>query len=109
MLLLSGCLIFLANGQTKQRVKIAKQLLKILPNFDEKKLANVITGDETWVHYFEPVRNVNNKIWATNSKRPVIAKRTLSAKNVLYAIFFSGEGVVIQVQVKKDKSVTGKY
>ena len=37
------------DGQTKQRVKIAKQMLKILPNFDEKKFANVVNGDETWV------------------------------------------------------------
>ena len=55
-------------------------MLKILPNFDEKKFAKVVTGNETWVHYFETVRKVRNKIWATNSKRPVIAKRTLSAK-----------------------------
>ena len=51
------------------------------------------TGEETWVHYFEPVRKVSNKILATkHSKRPINAKRFLSAKKVLYAIFFSGEG-----------------
>ena len=99
----------LIDGQTKQRVKIAKQMLKILSNFNEKKFVNVVTGDETWVHYSEPVRNVRNKIWAINSKRPVIAKRTLSAKNFLYTIIFSGEGVVIQVPAKKDNSVTRKY
>ena len=52
----------LTNGQKKQRVKIAKQLLKIFPKYDEKKLAKVVTGDETWVYYFEPVRKVSNKI-----------------------------------------------
>ena len=40
----------LTDGQKKQRVKIAKQLLKI---FDNKKFANVVNGDKTWVHYFE--------------------------------------------------------
>ena len=44
-----------------------------------------------------------------NSKRPIIAKRPLSTKKVLYAIFFSGEGVAIKVPVKKGKSITGKY
>jgi hypothetical protein len=33
----------------------------------------------------------------------------LSAKKVLYAIFFSGEGVAIKVPVKKGKSITGMY
>ena len=79
----------------------------------KSSLPNGVTGDETWVHYFEPVRKVSNKIWATkHSKRPIIAKRSLSTKKVLYAIFFSGEGgegVAIKVPVKKGKSITGKY
>ena len=82
----------------------------MFPNYDKKQFANVVTGDETWVHYFEPVRKVSNKIWATkHSKHPIIAKRSLSTKKVLYAIFFSGQGVAIKVPVKKGKSITGKY
>ena len=76
----------------------------MFPKYDKKQFANVVTGDETWVHYFEPVRKVSNKIWATkHSKCPIIAQRSLST------IFFSGEGVAIKVPVKKDKSITGKY
>ena len=82
----------------------------MFPKYDKKQFANVVTGDETWVHYFEPVRKVSNKIWATkHSKRPIIAKRSLSAKKVLYAIFFSGEGVAIKVPLKKGKNITRKY
>ena len=96
----------LTDGQMKQRVKIARQYLKI---FQNKKNANIVTGDETWVHYFESVRKVRNKICATrNSKRQVIAKRTLSAKKVLNSISFSDEGVAIQVTVKQGKCGTGK-
>ena len=87
---------------------MAKKLLQMFPKYDKKQFANVITG-ETWVHYSEPIRKVSNKIWATkHSKRPIIAKRSLSTKKVLYAIF-SGEGVAIKVPVKKGKSITGKY
>ena len=87
----------LTDEQKRQRVKVAKKLLKMFPKYDKKQFANVVTGDETWVHYFEPVRKVSNKIWATkHSKRPIIAKRSLSTKKVLYAIFFSGEGDCIQ-------------
>ena len=100
----------LTGEQKKQRIKVAKTLLQMFPKYDKKQFAYVVTGDETWVHYFEPVRKVSNKIWATkHSKRPIIAKRSLSAKKVLYAIFFSGEGVAIKVKVKKDKGITGKY
>ena len=100
----------LTDEQKRQRVKVAKKLLQMFPKYDKKQFANVVTGDETWVHYFEPVRKVSNKIWAPkHSKRPTIAKRSLSTKKVLYAIFFSGEGVAIKVPVKKGKSITWKY
>ena len=99
----------LTDEQKRQRVKVAKKLLQMFPKYDKTQFANVVTGDETWVHYFEPVRKVSNKIWATkHSKRPIIDKRSLSTKKVLYAIFFSGERVAIKVPVKKDKSITGK-
>ena len=71
----------LTDEQKRQRVKVAKKLLQMFPKYDKKQCANVVTGDETWVHYFEPVRKVSNKIWATkHSKRPIIAKRSLSTK-----------------------------
>ena len=73
----------LTDEQKRQRVKGAKKLLQMFPKYDKKQFANVVTGDETWVHYFDPVRKVN-KIWATkHSKRPIIGKRFLSAKKVL--------------------------
>ena len=100
----------LTDEQKRQWVKVAKKLLQMFPKYDKKQFANVVIGDETWVHYFEPVRKVSNKIWATrHSKHPIIAKCSLSAKKVLYAIFFSGEVVAIKVPVKKGKSITGKY
>ena len=99
----------LTDEQKRQPVKVTKKLLQMFPKYDKKQFANVVTGDETWVHYFEPIRKVSNKIWATkHSKRPIIAKRSLSTKKVLYAIFFSS-GVAIKVPVKKGKSITGKY
>ena len=39
----------------------------------------------------------------------IIAKQSLSANKVLYAIFFSGEGVAIKMLVEKDKDITIKY
>ena len=46
----------LTDEQKRQRVKVAKKLLQMFPKYDKKQFANVVTGDETWVHYFESVR-----------------------------------------------------
>jgi histone-lysine N-methyltransferase SETMAR len=81
----------LTDEQKRLRVKVAKKLIQMIPKYDKKQFANVVTDHETWVHYCKPVKTVSNKIWATKrNKRPIIAKRSLSAKKVLYAIFFSG-------------------
>ena len=91
-------------------LKWPNKLLQMFPKYDKKQLANVVTCDETWVHYFKPVRKVSNMNWATkHSKRQKITKRSVSAKKVLYAIFFSGEVIAIKVPVKKGKSIIGKY
>ena len=79
----------------------------MIQTYDKKQFANVVTGDENWVDHFEPVRKVSNKIWATkHSRRPIIAKRSLSARKVWYAIFFSGEEVAIKVPVEKGKKTS---
>jgi hypothetical protein len=39
----------LTDDQKRIRVQTAKQLLKMFP----RKLANIVTVDETWVHYIE--------------------------------------------------------
>lgn len=98
----------LTPEQKRLRVKTARELLKLYPKYDKKVFSTFVTGDETWVHFFEPQRKVNNKIWATkNARRPCIAKRLQSSKKVMYAIFFTPYATIAQVAVPKGRSVTG--
>ena len=100
----------LTKEQKVARVRIAKQLLKQFPKYNNRAFANIVTGDETWVHFYEPRRKMQNKIWATKgSRRPCIAKRTMSVKKVMYAIFFTNQGHAIQIAVPKGKSVNAKF
>ena len=88
----------LTDEQNRQRDKVAKNMPQMFQTCDKKQFANVVTGNENWIYYFEPVRKISNKIWAfKHSRRPIIAKRSLSEKKVWYAIFFAGEGVAIKV------------
>ena len=96
--------------QKLARVRIAKQLLKQFPKYNSRSFANIITGDETWVHFYEPKRKIQNKIWATKGgKRPCIAKRTMSIKKVMYVIFFTNQGPAIQIAVPKGKYVNARF
>ena len=59
---------------------------------------------------FEPQRRADNKQWKRkDKKRPCIAKRTISSKKMLYAIFFNSSGLVVQVPCTFGHTVTGRF
>ena len=51
----------LTDEQNRQRAKVTKKLLQVFQTCDKKQFANVVTGDENWSHYFEPVRKFSKK------------------------------------------------
>ena len=63
----------------KMRRIIARGIPHLVTKEQNRSFTNIITGDETWVHFYEHKRKIQNKIWATKGgKRPCIAKRTMS-------------------------------
>ena len=84
----------LTDGQKRTSCnQCKKNFLKIYSKYSKKAFDNLVTGDETWVYYFEPKQKWSEWIWATkNARRPIIAKRTWMVKKVLYVIFFNNKG-----------------
>ena len=86
----------LTEEQKAQRLKCARELLKTYKGCNSQVISNLLTGDETWVHMFEPQRRADNKQWKRKvQKHPFIAKRTISSKKMLYAILFTQDGPVL--------------
>ena len=100
----------LTEEQKTQCLKCACELLKTYTGCNSRVISNLLTGDETWVHMFEPQRRTDNKQWKQkDQKRPCIAKRTISSKKTLYTIFFNSSGPVIQVPCPSGHTVTGRF
>ena len=55
----------LTDEQNSQWDKVAKKMLQMFQTCDKKQFANVVTGDENCIYYFEPVRKFSNKICAS--------------------------------------------
>ena len=49
------------DEQNRQWDKVAKNMLQMFQNCNKKQFANVVTGDENGIYYFEPVRKISNK------------------------------------------------
>ena len=77
----------LTKEQKTQRLKCAREFLKTYKGCNSRVIYNLLTGDYTCVHMFEPKGRADNKQWKRkDQKRPSIAKRTISSKK-MYAIF----------------------
>lgn len=91
----------LTDDQKRSRVEKAK-LLFIKPKYSKKTLDNLVTGDETWVYFFEPKRKCSYQVWATrNAKRSSIVKRIRTVRKVLYLIFFDNKDPVCKFLCRK--------
>ena len=44
----------LTEEQKTQRLKCVRELLKTYKGCNSRVISNLLTGDETWVHMFEP-------------------------------------------------------
>ena len=51
----------LTEEQKTQRLKCAWELLKTYKGCNSRVISNLLTGDETWVHMFEPQRRADNE------------------------------------------------
>ena len=100
----------LTDEQKQKRVDAARILLDRYGHGNQQLLNNIVTGDETWIYYYEPPSREMNKVWLQKGgKKPTVAKRSRSVKKVLYTIFFDTSGIVLQTPTPQGTSVTGKY
>ena len=100
----------LTEEQKTQCLKYARELTKTYKGYNSRVISNLLTGGETWVHMFEPQGRADNKQWKRqDKKRPCIAKRTISSKKMLYAIFFNSSGPVVKVPCPSGHTVTGRF
>ena len=100
----------LSDERKQSRVRLASQVIEKYYKCDPRRLEEIVTGDETWIYYFQPDSKAKNKVWVSSEgDRPVIARRCKTSNLMLYAIFFDSKGPVLQIPVPKGSSVTGKF
>ena len=59
----------LTEEQKTQRLKCVRELLKTYRGCNSWVISNLPTGDETWVHMFEPQRRADNKQWKQKDRK----------------------------------------
>ena len=78
-----------------QRVQISRELLVKFDEDGKDFLRQIVTGDESWVHHYDPESKQQSKEYRhKTSPSPKKFKVFSSARKVLLTIFWDSEGVV---------------
>ena len=59
----------LSSNNRHERVQCSKQLLELYTADKDKFLSRVITGDETWIHHYDPESKSESMQWKTPGHR----------------------------------------
>lgn len=79
-----------------QRTTMSADLLERFDAEGEAFLSRIVTGDETWVHHFEPETKRQSMEWHhPQSPRTKKFKTTPSARKVMVTVFWDSEGVIL--------------
>lgn len=100
----------LTEAQKEDRVETCKSLLNKFRRWGAEGMKSIITGDETFLYYYEPGSRTERMEWRRSGEGPStsVAPSHFSEK-VLYAFFFTCEGEVSRFVVPKETTMTGKY
>ena len=85
----------LTDVHKQSRLEACSELLKYCHS-DKNFLQRIVTGDETWVHHFEPESKRASKEWHhPTSPRSKKFKSQQSAGKVMVTVFWDSVGVIL--------------
>ena len=75
----------------------------------EAYLKRIVTGDEVWLHYYDPELKQQSSVWKrTSDPTPVKPRTTKSAGKIMAVFFFDSEGVVYRYIVPRGQTVNAQ-
>ena len=88
----------------ENRRKISQQHLERYDNEGEDFLGRIVTGDETWVHHFEPESKHQTMTWKhPDSPVPKKFKTRLSAGKLMLTVFSDSRGLFLNITPNVDQ------
>lgn len=100
----------LKDHEKENRMESARSLLNRFRRWGEKGMRGIVTGDETYLHFFEPASRTERMTWRQPGEAPPTSQRPSAfTEKVLYIFFFSADGEVSRIVVPKGSTVTGAY
>ena len=77
----------LIEAQKNNRIRCGSNLQAQYEHADPRRICEIITGDESWIRYDEPLSKEKNKVWVLKGDgAPLIPRLDFRDQKVLYSI-----------------------
>ena len=91
----------------ERRVDACQELVRQYEADGEAVLQHVVTGDESWVHFYEPERKQQSMEWRhTSSPKPKKVQTQRSAGKVMLTFFWDYNGPILKQYMPRGSTVT---
>lgn len=100
----------LSTLQKSDRVETSRQNLALYNENSEDFLRRLVTGDETWLHHYDPESKQESMQWRHRDSPPPVKYRSVpSAKKVMATIFWDVKGLLLIDYLPHGTTITGDY
>ncbi|XP_026327857.1 histone-lysine N-methyltransferase SETMAR-like, partial [Hyposmocoma kahamanoa] len=100
----------LTPPQKQQRIDASKHFLELCGAEPTPILEQIVTGDETWVHHFEPESKQESMQWhKKGTPPPKKFKVSESAGKIMATVFWDCEGILLVDYKEKGVNITREY
>ncbi|KAI6661851.1 Transposase [Oopsacas minuta] len=96
--------------QKNRRIQFCRSKLLKYSKADSRRHSEVITGDETWVYFFDMLPKQQSSKWIFEDDVPdTIPKRFMAVSKRIFAIFFTTRGILEFVMLPAKHTVTAAW
>ena len=100
----------LSDEMKAEKVRISRELLERFEKEGENFLKKIITGDETWVHHYDPENKRQSMEYRhKESPQPKKFKTQASAGKIMLTVFWNSERVVLADFLEKHTINSQRY
>lgn len=92
------------------RLECCEQLCEEFDAGPDDFIARIVTGDESWIHHFDPETQQEARQWKhSSSPTPKRGRARTSAGKILMTVFWDCQGIVLLDFLPHRQTITGEY
>jgi [histone H3]-lysine36 N-dimethyltransferase SETMAR len=96
--------------QRANRVDCCQELLQESEVDPGNFFDRIITGDETWVYYYDPLTQQEAKVWKKpGEETPTRLRQSRSAEKIMMVIFWDKDGILLTEYLPRGTTINGPY